>query len=189
MRCFLGFELSAEVREAIGAVQERLRHQLPSARWVRPVNLHLTLRFLGEQGSERVSAFVRDLRDPVAACDRFSLEFRGCDAFPNAKRARVVWVGAHDPDRALGRLRASVDRSLQRSGLEREKRPFAPHLTIARFKKGRKPESALEALISALADHRFGEVAIRELVLFESDLSSRGVRYQVVERFGLSGKV
>lgn len=182
MRLFFAIEISPDVRSAIAELQEALRPRLPSARWVAPANLHLTLRFLGECEPGAVEDLDAGLAASVRELDPFTLRFRGCGVFPNTSRARVLWIGVHVPDDGLLRLQSTVEDEVRALGFAPETRPFRPHLTIARFKKS---DRALRALTPPLSEREFGCTYVSELILFESRLGRRGASYHVAERLPL----
>lgn len=186
MRLFLAIELSDEVREAIAAFQKELESQLGSARWVPPENLHLTIRFIGEEGPEVVEGLSRILPSQLEGIPPFTVSFRGFGCFPNPKRARILWVGVDPVPENLRRLERVGEAAVQELGVEPERRPFRPHLTIARLKRrGRDP--AVEKVVPATSDRVFGELSVTELVLFESHLSADGAIHRPLERFPVSG--
>jgi len=182
MRLFLAVELSDEVREAIAAFQNELAPQLGSVRWVPPENLHLTMRFIGEEGAKVVEGLSQTLPSRLEDIPPFTVSFRGFGCFPNARRARILWAGLDSVPEELYRLQRIGEAAVQELGVEAEVRPFRPHLTIARMKhRGREP--AVEKIVPAMSDRNFGELAVTALVLFESRLSSDGVIHRPLERF------
>jgi len=185
MRVFLAVELSSTVRDRIAVLHDEWKARIWSARWVRPENLHLTLRFLGEVEPSVVAALVETLPESVRDCRPFSLSLRGGGCFPNAKRPRVVWVGVDPVPDELGRLRRAVDKAVRRHGFGPEGRGFDPHLTIARFETSKTPEKSVPLLMMALEERDFGEFPVSEIVLLESRLSPRGASYHAVERISL----
>ncbi len=184
MRLFVAIELSSEVRESIAAFQEELKPQVSWVRWVRPENLHLTLRFVGEADPSKVQALTELLSQPLVGFGPFAFELQGFGCFPTPKRARVIWVGVNPVPAELRRLQSVAESSVRQLGVEPEMRPFEPHLTIARLKR---PDPALAGIISASSGRSFGRLTVSELVLFESRLSPRGASYRVLKKLGLGG--
>ncbi len=185
MRVFLAVELSSTVRDRIAALQDEWKPRIQSARWVRPENLHLTLRFLGEVEPSVVAALAETLPQSVRGCQPFSFSLRGGGCFPNAKRPRVVWVGVDPVPDELYRLQRAAEDTVHQQGFGPEGRGFEPHLTIARFKTQKTPEKSVAPVMKALEGRDFGETRVSEFVLFESRLSPRGASYHAVERFRL----
>jgi RNA 2',3'-cyclic 3'-phosphodiesterase len=70
-------------------------------------------------------------------------------------------------------------------GFAIEKRPFRPHVTIARMRRGQ----PAEASIKASAKRGFGPVlfSVTDLTLFESELRPEGSVYTIISRHRLAG--
>ncbi|MCW8862543.1 MAG: RNA 2',3'-cyclic phosphodiesterase, partial [Rhodospirillales bacterium] len=130
LRLFVAIEMPEDVAEALS----HLRTGIPGARWVRPENMHLTLRFIGEVGEDEahgVDSALSLIRAPA-----FSLRLAEVGCFKSGKRARALWAGA-EAGESLTRLQAKVDKALVSEGLEYEARKFKPHVTLARLKETR----------------------------------------------------
>ena len=103
-------------------------------RWVNPEGIHLTLRFLGDIPVERVDDVLAAQQAAAGSCGPFSLQLSGLGMFPNSDRPRVLWAGASGDTNALQSLQQSVEEQLEIAGWPRERRPFAPHLTLGRVR-------------------------------------------------------
>ncbi len=145
-------------------------------KWVAPGGIHLTLRFLGHVADDRLEA----LADRLLALSRqfspFSLELSGLGVFPSARAPRVVWVGVRDPSGSLARLQAEVEDRVEAIALERETRPFSPHLTLARIEGAAPP--GLTAAIERGKDLEVGVFRVESLHLIKSVLGPGGARYE-----------
>ncbi len=97
---------------------------------VRPAQLHLTLHFLGDVEDDTCSM----LRNALAGIqgERFRLSIRGTGVFPPRGRPSVLWAGV-DESEPLGALHAAIGAAVVSCGVEIERRPFIPHVTLARF--------------------------------------------------------
>lgn len=132
LRLFVAIEVPEDVRAAVAGAVAPLRERFPMARWVPAQNQHVTLKFLGSTYPrlvEWVRATVGELASRHAP---FTTRVEGLGAFPNARRARVLWAGLDDAGSAFGRLAADLDEALSKE-FTPEKRAFTPHLTVARF--------------------------------------------------------
>ena len=135
MRLFIAITPPVALREQIWMETEELR-RIREMRWLDPSALHLTLKFLGEVEGEtgrNVAAALGRAARPVEA---FSLAIARLGVFPNGRRPRVVWVGV-DADETLSLLRENIERALGALGFERDRRPFTPHITVGRVRRGR----------------------------------------------------
>lgn len=180
MRLFVALEIPTAVRENLAALIDSLRTISKELRWVRPGNLHVTLKFLGEVAETKVGAIRTALR-VVRAEQAVTLDFRGMGFFPNEKHPRVFWAGM-EASANLKTLAADIDDAMEKQGIPREQRVFAPHLTLARFERSRLPE-ALRKAIAANSQGEFGSLRTNEFLLIQSRLKPTGAEYTTLERF------
>lgn len=148
----------------------------PVVGWTRRNHLHLTLRFLGEVDESRVAAVGDAVARWVHRLPPPRVRLVGGGAFPDARRPRVLWIGA---ETELGPLVSAMQGALGQLGFPPEARPFVPHLTVGRVRDGR-----ADHLVSALRE--LGEVATfvpTSVVLYESLPAPEGVRYVPLRTF------
>ena len=189
MRLFVGVELDDEVRAACAGAarvaEERLRGAgAPSIRWIPPENLHITLAFLGHLAESKTDSIVGALGGDWAA-EEFPFGLAGAGAFPPSGPPRTLWVGVGQGSERLGELYRGVAERLSGVGIEPERRPYHPHITIGRVKHAsrgaaRRVRVVLEAVRVANASGR-----VNSVTLFESRLSSIGARYERLLRVPL----
>lgn len=187
MRLFLAVELDEAVRHAAARVAEELSRALGSegrgpVAWVRPENMHLTVRFLGETPEARVAA-LRSVLAPPLATPPFELRFAGLGTFPPRGPARVIWLGIASGHDRLAAVHREVEDRLAAAGIEREERPFRAHLTLGRVRTRLGPRAA--AVISETAVADLPASVAREVTLVESRLSPHGALYSALCRTGL----
>jgi len=185
MRVFCAVELPAEVRARAAAHIESLRSAMPDARasWDRAEKLHVTIKFLGEIEAARVPALSQAASRAVACVQPFALAIEGAGAFPSKGPPRVLWLGVTDSNGGLARLQGSLEEASTEEGFPREKRPFHPHLTIARL---RQPQGARR--LAALHRERGFAPAhfqVTELLVIRSELGPGGSRYTEISRHPL----
>ena len=185
MRLFVAMEIPSEVRDEFAALINELRAADSSfsknrARWVRPENLHVTLKFIGHVDNGKLDA-IRAALAEVRFDDPVEMRFRGLGFFPNAKRPRVFWAGM-EASANLSPLAAEVDTRLKKLGIPSETKEFAPHLTLARFDPPGISEG-LSAIVQENVAREFGAVASREFHLFESKTKPTGAEYTRLESF------
>jgi RNA 2',3'-cyclic 3'-phosphodiesterase len=184
VRLFVAFDLPGEVRQALVDLIARLRPLCRAARWVRPEGMHVTLKFIGHaiaDGDAEKFAATRAALATIRSREPVEIHYRGVGFFPDARRPRVVWCGV-EASANLAELAADVERGLEPLGIPCEKRPFVPHLTLARF-KSHEGVGALARATAEFAGHDFG--AARETVfrLFESKLKSGGAEDRMIENY------
>jgi 2'-5' RNA ligase len=188
MRLFVAVEIPAAVRDNLVALIDELRAADDSsskcrARWVRPENLHVTLKFIGNVDAGKQEA-IRAALTEVRCGNEVELRFRRLGFFPNDKRPRVLWVGI-DPSPNLKPLANEIDTSMGKLGIPRETREFAPHLTLARFD----PPGISETLRAAAQKdsvHEFGALRAVEFHLIESKTRPTGAKYTRLSSFAFA---
>jgi 2'-5' RNA ligase len=192
MRIFIGIDLNDEIRAKIGRFLEGVSGFAPEARWVRPETLHVTLKFIGEQKPELVTAITKRLRQVRAST--FEIRLAGYGFFPTVKAPRVFWIWIHAGP-ALAQLARDIDQATAELGVPHEERAYSPHLTLARvgggsgdpkWRKGDGPNSmfaVLQKRLAAMAEPEFGTMTADKFILYQSQLSPGGSKYTKLERF------
>jgi len=184
MRAFIAIripnDLASSIWETVRGGHGRLRPRVPEVdgvRWVRPDNLHFTLKFLGEISDDQVGRVAGAMDALPADVRPFHLELERVGGFPNLAKPKVLWVGV-DPGSArdLSALALMVEEAMRDLGFDRERRPMRSHLTIARMKKPARARG-LAPWADALEDHCFGGFEVNEVVLFQSILKRTGAEY------------
>jgi len=188
MRLFLAVDIPEDIRSSAERLIARLEIPSTKVRWVKPANLHVTLKFLGETSSDRLAAVIDAARRTAAAFGPMNLSVDGMGVFPNKIKPRVVWLGLKgDLDKMAG-LAEALDLALARKGFDREERAFSPHLTIGRVIS----DSVKGQIIRATTAHRemdLGSFTASSLVLYESQLRPGGSIYNAIESFDLKKTV
>ena len=177
MRLFLAINLAPDVRRDIVDATASLRDTAPEVSWLDEPRLHLTLKFLGEQPSERLDAIATAVSGVADRHRSLVMTLGGIGAFPNFRRARIVWMGV-DQDPRLELLHHDVEVAYETLGFELEGRPFRPHLTLARLKH-QLPEERLRNLSRAARHIDFqAECDVQSIDLMQSELLPAGPVYQ-----------
>jgi len=176
MRAFLAITPPTEVQAGCRELIDALRPDAPKVRWVRPENIHLTLRFLGDIDESVGERVMHGLAETAATVAPFAVTASGFGCFPNARKPTVAWVGIQAEGEGLQRVQSAAEEAAQRLGLKPETRPFSPHLTIGRI---RVPAPAVPwaELIARHADFNAGAWTVRDVALFSSELHPSGARY------------
>jgi 2'-5' RNA ligase len=185
-RTFCAVELPSEIRSRIQQHVDRLRASFPDASlsWTRVENIHLTLKFFGNVEQTLIPKIDKAAGLAVKEFQPFEILIAGTGVFPRPKQPRVLWIGVTDPENKLAELQRRFEENAAAKGFPKEERAFKPHLTIARV---RNPDNAKEV---AELNQRLGFPAmtmpVRELVIFRSELSSKGSKYTALSRHKLS---
>jgi RNA 2',3'-cyclic 3'-phosphodiesterase len=179
LRLFVATEIPDEIRDALAEAVTPVRERFPKARWVPIQNQHVTVKFLGSTYPRLVDWVTATVRQVATRNAAFTTRVEGLGAFPNARRARVLWAGLDDAASAFWRLAADLDEGLSEE-FKPEKRAFTPHLTVARFE----PTVSLDPDEIAFESEPF---EVLRIVLFRSHLRRPAPVYEQMETFRLSG--
>jgi RNA 2',3'-cyclic 3'-phosphodiesterase len=174
-RLFAAIELGADAQQRIAREQARLSKTLhgSSLRWTKPDQMHITLVFIGEVPDDRAAQIVEMMREAIAH-QPFRFELAGTGTFPPRGAPRALWMGVRTGVDDLVRVQALVAERLEGAGVERERRPFSPHVTLARWRDSR-PSDRPRATSSSPA--AIADVEVNAVTLFQSRVSSAGSTY------------
>jgi len=176
IRAFIAADIPDHVLTKIRDVQENIRRCGFRIRWVRPENIHLTLKFLGDIRRQDVGRVGGAIVEGVKPFHLLSLSAGGVGVFPGNRRPRVLWVGLNGQTDLLVRLQRHLDNCLQPIGFQKEKRPFKGHLTIGRM-KGRIELKKLADAIRRYGDFESGIFTLDRIHLYQSELKPEGAVY------------
>ena len=176
IRAFIALELPTVIIRWLDDVQRGFKSSGLGAKWVKPENIHLTLKFLGNIDSGAVDDIDKAMTEAVKGCAPLSLTARGVGVFPGLKRPRVVWVGLGGNIQPLFAMQCRLEEHLAAIGFAKEKRPFKGHLTIGRFRQDVNPH-AISRIIQEHANLETEPFTAYRIILFQSDLQPAGPVY------------
>jgi 2'-5' RNA ligase len=181
-RLFIAIELPSNVRRALKDHIHHLREAVPDARasWAREDNLHLTLKFFGDTRQARVEGLSGATQRAASAVAPFEMIIGTSGAFPPHGEPRVLWIGIEDPEGQLALLHEVLEDQCARAGFAREKRPYHPHLTIARLRQTQDARRLSQIHKEMGFDRE--SLAVTHLALIRSELLREGSRHTVVAR-------
>jgi 2'-5' RNA ligase len=175
LRCFISVELPEELKKNIYVHVEKLKAAGADVKWVRPENLHLTLKFLGDTQEELLKDINERLISLAAAHGSFFLHISGAGTFPNIKYPRIIWLGVHDSEQII-KLQHDIDKSMAGLGFEKDDKQFTPHLTIGRVKSMRNKDALIKEL-TILKEADFGKIEVINMTLMRSELKPGGAEH------------
>jgi len=183
MRTFFCIELEGGAKEKLVGMTQMLKRGIEArVSWVRPENLHVTLKFLGEVAPQQVEELQLAAEVASEGIGPFELELDLLGAFPNPERPRVIWAGSSSPPPEILRLYEGLERELESCGFPPEGRPYTPHVTLGRVKeRNRAKLGRLGERLGRVEPFRFVTQA-RGLTLMESRLDPRGAIYTPIFR-------
>ena len=202
IRIFMAVAISEAIREKLTGIQVRLKQAGADVGWVAPVNIHLTLLFLGTVFESQASAPAAAIDGITAVYQPCTLEVKGIGYFGRAQSPRVIWAGLTgncltgnrltgncltDDLQPLLALQREIASAAKRTGIFSDDKPFHPHLTIGRVRSSRRAQELLHA-IEPCRGTALGPLAIKSVRLMKSELTAQGPIYTMLHESRLSAK-
>jgi RNA 2',3'-cyclic 3'-phosphodiesterase len=184
MRLFIAIELPDEIRRSLRHVQDAVRSCIErtwdaqGTKWVRPEQMHVTLKFLGETADEAIPGLTKRLGEIKFGPLRMATKSVQC--FPPHGPIRVIAAELDDPEGLSADLQAKIDEACHTAGFRLEGRKWVPHITLGRVKE-RLPGSAREMVMKQNVTREF--FVVDQFSLIESRLDREGPQYVTVARF------
>ncbi len=187
MRLFTAVDIDSRVRREIDRIGRQLREKTGlrggPVKWVDPEQIHLTLKFLGEVPDGSVTEICRIAEATAREHPAFDMTISGLGTF--GRPPRVLWAGV-EPCPELTALQADLEDRFEHAGWSREERAFSAHLTLCRIKSPKAGFQLGEAVESIGAGVP-GTVRVRQVIVYESQLTSGGPVYTPAGTYDLQG--
>lgn len=184
IRTFIAVELPLDLKNVIADFQRSIKTENFPVKWVKPENLHLTLKFIGDIDQQTADLMKQKMEEMPPVHNAFETVVSGTGVFPNIKKPRVFWSGITHGAEELAELAKKVDNFTAGFNIEKEKRSFKPHLTLGRMKNP-KFIRGLENFISPDILYA-GTFVVDKLILMKSDLKPTGAEYTPLARHMLA---
>jgi len=178
IRCFIALDITNQLKMHIADIQSNISTKIKGIRFVKPDNIHITIKFLGEKSSKSIKLIIETLNHLDIPKDPITIHIDKLGVFPNNRNPRIIWLGFRRNGVIEG-LYSSIDNKLALLGMRKENRPLNPHLTLGRLKSLNNGNLIIESLIHDLKIEPFEEI-VRSLTLYKSTLSSDGPHYEAL---------
>jgi len=183
MRIFIAIDINKKMREEVGILQNRIRTKARldkfEASWVKPEQMHLTLKFLGEVEEEKIEEVNRIAAEVAAAHTAFSVDIRQVGTF--GRPIKIVWLGMGERSRELKNLQKDLDDRYVAIGFPKEDRDFTGHLTLCRIKTF-KASRIVEPIVQKYADTQLGNQEVAAVCVYKSELTPDGPVYTLLQK-------
>jgi len=178
IRSFIAFDINNPlVLQKFTEAQDLLVKAGADLKLVRPQNIHITLRFLGDVSASMVESIHEGMKKVDFSA--FDCEVHGLGVFPDLRYPRVVWAGIRRGSDELKSIVNQLEPQLSKLGFRADPKGFSPHLTLARVRTGRN-RSELARSVQELVDFDFGVVRADCLRLKKSVLTPQGPIYSTL---------
>lgn len=188
IRTFIGVQVPTRVTNNVSRVIGKLDATGAKYNWVVPENLHVTLNYAGDVLDREVHELCQKLKQTIQVHEPFELSLNGVNGFPTSEQPRVLWIGVDDGAEAMANLNRSIEDTLSDWGVNKDRNPYAPHMTMGRLKKaGRWNEKMLD-LVHRHRNHDGGTCTIDKVTVFSSFFDPGGPTYTPMSRIKLLGE-
>jgi len=167
--------------DAVRCWRERLAGD--RIRWTGLEKMHITLTFLGDTAAGQIEQAGRSLGEKLPRIRSFTIRLSGMGIFGKVPDPRVFWAGVEENSELL-RIKNITDEVARNEGFVIDRRPFSPHITIARPKQINDP-GQLRALIEQYRSVHFQESVIDKVIWYESILTGEGALYKAIRTYPL----
>lgn len=178
VRSFIAIEIeNYALLDRISKFQDMLCDTGANIKLVKPKNIHVTLKFLGNVSSHLIEMISNNLQ--TIRFKPFNAILSGVGVFPSVHRINVVWVGITDGTPNFVILHRQIELQLQTLGISPDHRGFNPHVTIARLRSARNKKQLVQVVL-AMKEYEFGTFTITSVKLKKSVLTPQGPRYSIL---------
>jgi len=191
-RTFIALELNESLQRFLGDIISQAARVLPNLHWVNPTGIHLTMAFLGYLTDEQLEAAINAAQVAARQAVPFEYRLKGLGIFGPSHQPRVIWIGIEDlpsgqiEGSPLQQLHRILTKELEQRGFEIEKRPFSPHLTLARIKQPLAPDEqqCLQRLLHSKQAGTSSPIYCADhLSVMKSELSRAGATYTCLREY------
>jgi 2'-5' RNA ligase len=187
MRIFIGIKMDAVVHERIERFLKPFKKMSTPIRWTKIENVHVTLKFIGDVPDREVKRIEERLgKEDFGGVTNGPLDIKlsGCGAFGKRGGLSIFWIGI-DRNPGLKKLYHKIEDTIAPLGIEKETRPFKPHITVGRNKKNFNFKPVFK-----LVDERNGASVAAFTApgfqVFKSDLRPEGPIYTILKEIPLN---
>lgn len=180
---FIALPLSNELRNWIVSYTDQLKNKAKFKKWVHEEDYHITLVFLGYVEQTQLESLNAQLREILCGIKSFSLIPSTVGTFGQFESPRIFWLGI-EPSNELIELQNKIVTVCEHIGFELDKRPYSPHITVARKWIGEEEFSIQTAQATILHDNRPPQWKVDQVVLYQSHLG-KSPMYEAIEIFKL----
>lgn len=170
MRAFIGIKVpeNEKLTKAIAGFKK-----INGLKTVEPTKLHITIKFLGEINEKQADSMSSSI-EGIKGFGKFIVKVKGTKTFPDEKNPKVIWAGAESEK--IKEINGLVENYAEKIGIQREKKAFTPHITLARAKTQEQID-----LKRLLTNDEFFEFEANELSLIKSELTPEGAKYSNIK--------
>ncbi|WP_062354872.1 RNA 2',3'-cyclic phosphodiesterase [Bacillus kwashiorkori] len=174
---FFAVKLPDEAKEVINEWIQKKKSHFPFKNWVHPQDYHITLAFLGSCKKDRLDKLNVSMEKMLWKEESFSLTLNELGFFGSEKQPRVFWLDVL-PSESLLQIQKKVYNHCIDSGFILDKKPFRPHITLARKWQGETPFNKSNLVKIQQKSEKLYTFMIDSIVLYESHVKETPKYYE-----------
>ena len=182
IRAFLAIDLDDDLKPKINKIIREFKKTNANIKYVDLQNLHFTLKFFGDIDTDGIDLIAEKIEKVIKDFDSFNIKIKGCGAFPNTNRIKVIWLGL-DEDQILKELHDKLDKEFNSIGFDLDKK-FSSHLTIGRMRSA-KSKDKVKNTLDLYDGIDVGTMEVKTVTLKRSTLTPSGPIYEDLIEFRL----
>lgn len=166
---FFALTLPDEIKAELHLQCQQLRKDYPFKKWLHRDDYHITLAFLGNTSDTQRQEAVRLIESSLKNERSFPLTLAGAGIFGDKKSPRILWAGIEESDK-LRTIQQKVYDACITAGFKLDKKPFTPHITLARKYTGE--QFSLERLQQTADSKQTAEFAATKVSLYQTHIGA-----------------
>ena len=167
----------------IDGLKRQLTHE-KRINWVRPLNIHLTLKFIGDTPNEDIPKIIETVEEMLKNHKSFTMDFNRTGIFGSRYAPRVLWMGMNETPQELYNLEEDTLTAFDKLGYLRDRQNFVPHITLGRIKELCEKQY-FQKIVSSIEQKSYIKQEVNEIILFQSILRPEGATYKELKKFQL----
>ena len=167
----------------IDGLKRQLAHE-KRINWVRPLNIHLTLKFIGDTPNEDIPKIIEAVEEMLKNHKSFTMDFNRTGIFGSRYAPRVLWMGMNVTPQELYNLEEDTLTAFDKLGYLRDRQNFVPHITLGRIKELCEKQY-FQKIVSSIEQKSYIKQEVNEIILFQSILRPEGATYKELKKFQL----
>ena len=167
----------------IDGLKRQLAHE-KRINWVRPQNIHLTLKFIGDTPNEDIPKIIETVEEMLKNHKSFTMDFNRTGIFGSRYAPRVLWMGMNETPQELYNLEEDTLTAFDKLGYLRDRQNFVPHITLGRIKELCEKQY-FQKIVSSIEQKSYIKQEVNEIILFQSILRPEGATYKELKKFQL----
>jgi len=167
----------------LDGLKRQLAHE-QRINWVKPNNIHLTLKFIGDTHSHEIPGMIEAVGEMLKNHKSFTMDFNRTGIFGSRYAPRVIWLGMQDTPQELYDLEEDTLATFDKLGFMRDRQNFVPHITLGRI-KGLCEKQYFQKVVAGIEQKTYIKQEVNEMILFQSFLRPEGAVYKALKVYPL----